>query len=256
MLELHAVSVELSGSRIVSDVALRVGAGQTMALLGRNGAGKSTLVKALAGLLPYAGRAMLDGKELACLPAGARGAHLGYVAQDPAMLAARLTVFELLLLSQNSRRLGWSPPRQSFQRADDILGMLGISGLAAAMPMQLSGGQRQMVALALALVNRPRLLLLDEPTSALDLANQFHLLDTVERYTRRNGIATLMVLHDLNLASRYADRSVLLEGGEVRAQGATGDVLTGERLAQVYGVHCHIVPVAGRRAIIPVELCR
>jgi iron complex transport system ATP-binding protein len=255
MLELHDMSVTLGGRQIVSGVTLRAEAGQSVALLGRNGAGKSTLIRALAGLLAYGGHARLESSELSRLPPRERGRHLGYVAQELAMPGARLTVFELLLLGQNSHRLGWSPTAPSYRRAEEILAMLGIAELAPQMPMHLSGGQRQLVALALALVNRPRLLLLDEPTSALDLANQFHLLDTVERHTREQGIVTVMVLHDLNLASRYTDRSVILHGGRVQALGPTAEVLTRERLADTYGVHCQIVPVAGRRAIVPLERC-
>jgi iron complex transport system ATP-binding protein len=253
MLALNNVSVSLGGKKIVSDVTLQVQAGESVALLGRNGAGKSTLVKALAGLLDYSGKAVLESGDLGALPARQRGALVGYVAQDLAMINARLTVFELLLLAQNTHRLGLKPSVASYRQAEMLLESLGITALATLMPMQLSGGQRQLVALALALVNEPRLLLLDEPTSALDLANQFNLLDNVERYTRSHNIVTLMVLHDLNLASRYAGHCVILHQGRVQAQGRTHEILTREQLASVYGVNCHIVEVAGQRAIFPVE---
>jgi iron complex transport system ATP-binding protein len=256
MLALNDVCVSLGGRQIVAGVTLQVRAGESVALLGRNGAGKSTLVKALAGLLAYGGEAVLESQELRGLPAQQRGTLVGYVAQDLAMINARLTVFELLLLAQNTHRLGLKPPVGSYRQAETMLESLGIAGLSTLMPMQLSGGQRQLVALALALVNQPRLLLLDEPTSALDLANQFNLLDNVERYTRSRNIVTLMVLHDLNLASRYAGQCVILHEGRIQAQGRTHEILTRERLADVYGVDCQIVPVAGQRAIFPIERYR
>ena len=254
MLNVQGLTVAFGGRSILKDVDVVVEAGQVLAVLGRNGAGKSTLVKALAGLLPYRGAVHLDGQNLAQLSLLQRSGIVGYVAQDLASLSARLTVFELLLLAQNSRRVGWAVASESLQRAEAILDLLEIRHLAHVMPGHMSGGQRQMVALALALVRRPRLLLLDEPTSALDLANQLHLLDTVQRYTREQRMVTLMVLHDLNLASRYADTVLMLRQNAGVVKGPTKDVLTQAQLASVYGVHCHIVPVDGRTAIYPLEV--
>ena len=255
MLNVQGMTVALGGRAIVRDVDVTVDAGQVLAVLGRNGAGKSTLVKALAGLLPYRGAVQLAGVNLAQLSLRQRGDLVAYMAQDLASLHVRLTVFELLLLAQNSRRVGWAVASESLQRAEEMLDVLGIRHLAHAMPGHMSGGQRQMVALALALVRKPRLLLLDEPTSALDLANQLHLLDTVQRYTREQQIVTLLVLHDLNLASRYADTVLMLRPDASLVHGPTQEVLSQAQLASVYGVHCHILPVDGRTAIYPVEVC-
>lgn len=256
MLKTHKLRVSLGGRTILDNVSLQATPGESLAILGRNGAGKSTLVKAIAGLLPAKGQVLLGDTELANLPPAERSSLMGYVAQDLASLNARLTVFELLLLTQNSRRVGWSARSDSMLHAEAVLSLLGIEHLAHSMPAQMSGGQRQMVALALALVKKPRLLLLDEPTSALDLANQLHLLETVHRYTRQENIVTLMVLHDLNLASRYADRALMLRSGQIVAEGHMHDVMTEEQLAAIYGVHCQILPVDGRHAIYPVAVCQ
>jgi iron complex transport system ATP-binding protein len=123
-------------------------------------------------------------------------------------------------------------------------------------PGQLSGGERQMISLALALVRSPQLLLLDEPTSALDLANQLQILDAVSEYTRKHNIVALAIFHDMNLASRYADDTLMLDQGIVHCCGPTRDTLTPDNLAQVYGVDCRALSVdAGAfTAIYPVSV--
>lgn len=250
-LSVRDLKVRIGDRTILQKTSFSLAGGQSMALLGRNGAGKSTLVKALAGLLTASGQISLDGMALDAMTPTERSHLLGYVAQDFASVNARLSVYELLLLCQNSHRRSWRVERESLTRADDVLALLRLEPLAQRMPAEMSGGQRQMVALALALVRQPRLLLLDEPTSALDLANQLHLLNTVQQYTRTQGILTLMVLHDLNLASRYADQVMLLQDGQLLGQGDAESMLTEQRLQQIYGVQCQIVPVAGYQAIYP-----
>lgn len=251
VLSVRDLQVQIRGRTILEPASFSLAGGQSMALLGRNGAGKSTLVKALAGLLPSSGQISLDGMALETMTPTERSHLLGYVAQDFASVNARLSVYELLLLCQNGHRRSWRVERQSLSRADEVLSLLRLEHLAQRMPSEMSGGQRQMVALALALVRRPKLLLLDEPTSALDLANQLHLLNTVQNYTRTQGILTLMVLHDLNLASRYSDQVMLLQDGRLLGQGDAASMLTERRLQQIYGVQCQIVPVAGYQAIYP-----
>jgi len=251
---LNDLSVAIGRRTIVRGVSVTAGAGECLALLGRNGAGKTTLVRGLAGLWPVTGEALLEGKVLTALSAAARSRLIGYVSQDFASVTARLSVLELLLLVQNSDRMSWQPAPDSLERAHRMLDMLRLTRFAGRMPGELSGGQRQMVMLALALVRQPRLLLLDEPTSALDLANQLHMLELVRDYTRREGIVTVMILHDLSLAARFADRALMLEDGRVIHEGPVGAVMTETRIAQVYGVSCHVLPVPGGtyRAVYPV----
>ncbi len=252
MLQAEDITIRIGGRAIVERVDLEVAPGECLAVLGRNGAGKTTLIRGLAGLLKLQGRVTLDGSALDRLSPAERTRRVGYVAQGVAQLSAQLTVFDLLLLARNGNRVGWQVPRSDLARAEAMLNLLGLTALAGRMPAELSGGQRQMVSLALALVREPRLLLLDEPTSALDLANQLQLLDIIRDYTRREGIVTLMVLHDLNLATRYSDRVVMLEAGRLRYAGTTKDAFTQARLAEIYHVDCHILPLeSGHTAIYP-----
>jgi iron complex transport system ATP-binding protein len=107
---------------------------------------------------------------------------------------------------------------------------------------QLSGGQKQLVGLAQALIRRPRLLLLDEPLSALDLNYQFHVMDLLRQETRDNGLVTLIVLHDLNIALKHADHCLMIRSGDLIAEGVPSDVITPETLAAVYGVRARVEP--------------
>ncbi len=251
MLEVEGLHVRIGRTSVVRGVSFRVGAGTCLALLGRNGAGKTTLVRGLAGLLPSTGRIALDGAPLGGT-ATERTRRIGYVAQGVAQVAARLTTFDLMLLALNGDRTGWRVSPAHFARVDAVLDLLGLRDLGKRMPAEMSGGQRQMVALGLALVREPRLLLLDEPTSALDLANQLHLLELVRDFTRRHGIVTLMVLHDLNLATRFAGDVLVLDRGRLAHTGPTKDALTRVRLAETYGIDCAInVVEGGHTAIYP-----
>jgi len=259
-LRIRNIHVAIGRKRIVHDVSFDAGAGECLAVLGRNGAGKTTLIRALAGLLRAEGKIVLDGQDLDTMPPYARSALIGYVAQSVAHGDVQMSVFELLLLVQNGQTAGMighhslATPASHLARAERVLHELKLEALAEAKPGNLSGGQRQMVALALALVREPRLLLLDEPTSALDLNNQLHLLEYVRDYTRTHRIVTLMILHDLNQVSRYADRVLLLDQGATVALGATEQTLTAERLRETYRVECQIVALPdNQRAIYPLH---
>ncbi|MFT8243648.1 ABC transporter ATP-binding protein [Roseomonas sp. BN140053] len=254
MLRIEDLHVRIGRHPVVKGVSVSLEAGQCLAVLGRNGAGKTTLVRGLAGLLPARGKVLLDGQDLTALSPADRSRQIGYVAQGVTQVSAQLTTFDLLLLAQNGGRADWRATPESLRRAEAMLDLLHLHPLAQRAPGEMSGGQRQMVALALALVRQPRLLLLDEPTSALDLANQLHLLELVREHTRRTGIVTVMVLHDLNLATRYADAVAMLENGVLLHDGDTAGAMTRERLARVYGVDCHILPVqGGHTAIYPLS---
>ncbi len=121
-----------------------------------------------------------------------------------------------------------------------ILSELGLEDYAERLANQLSGGERQMVLIAQALVREPKVLLLDEPVSNLDIRNQLEILDLIRRVTREKEISTIVVLHDLNLAAKYADRVVILNSGKVHAQGKPKDIFRPEILSRVYGVEVKI----------------
>lgn len=215
-----------------------LGAGQVTALLGPNGSGKSTLLKALAGLVRLrAGHARLDRVDLGAMDFAARARHLAYLPQSlPA--AVHLRVFESVLVAARASEADGPPA--DLDAIERLLQRLGIGHLALCYLDALSGGQKQLVGLAQALVRRPRVLLLDEPLSALDLNYQFHVMRLLKQETAGHGLITLIVLHDLNAALQHADRAVMIHDGRLAAAGAPAEVITPASLASVYGVRARV----------------
>jgi len=241
MLELNHLRVAYGARDIIADLSVAaLQPSQMVALLGPNGSGKSTLLKAVAGLLPLrGGHVILNDTDLTRAPFEERARHVVYLPQSlPA--AAHLRVFESVLVAANASPFGGKASTDDVARVNDILQRIGIAHLAMRSLAHLSGGQRQLVGLAQAMIRRPRLLLLDEPLSALDLNFQFHVMDLLAQETRDHALITVVVLHDLNIALRHADQALLLRAGHVTAQGRPADVITPASLAAVYGVRGRI----------------
>jgi iron complex transport system ATP-binding protein len=209
-------------------------AGEGPALLGPTGSGTSTLLTALAGLVrARTGSATLGGQDLIRQSFGERARHVVYLPQSlPA--AVHLRVFESVLVA--ARASGDAAASADPQAIERLLERLGIAHLALHYLDALSGGQKQLVGLAQALVRHPRVLLLDEPLSALDLNYQFHVMRLLKQETREHGLISLIVLHDLNAALQHADRAVMIHDGRLVAAGTPAEVITPASLAAVYGV--------------------
>ena len=220
-------------------------AGEVLSLVGPNAAGKSTLMRALAGLQPATGSVKLGSHELVGLPLADHARRVTYMPQTLPQGVA-LSVLESVLGALRASSTG-NPADDSHaggqRRAVAILERVGILHLALEGLDHLSGGQRQLVSLAQALVREPRVLLLDEPISALDLQHQLRVMRLVRELARERGMMAIMVLHDLQIAARWSDGVVMLSQGTVVATGTPGDAITPESLARVYGVvarveHC------------------
>jgi iron complex transport system ATP-binding protein len=219
--------------------------GQITALLGPNGSGKSTLLRALAGLTrAQHGSLTLDGEPLALSAAAARSHSVVYL-QQALPAGVRLQVLESVLVACRVTRGAYgqhAAHHDDLARASAVLERLGIGMLAARSLDELSGGQRQLVGIAQALVREPQVLLLDEPLSALDLNHQFHVMSVLRDITREREIATVVVLHDINAALRACDQAMLLDGGRVVDFGPAAQVITSDNLARVFGVAARIEP--------------
>lgn len=259
----------MSGSLRILDASMRYGAievlqhistpelpaGSVTALIGPNGTGKSTLLRGIAGLQAMQGQVRLGERDLARLPAAARANHVVYLPQSlPAR--SRLAVFDAVLsAAMAGRRHGgalWprAPGAQTLQAVEATLSRLRLDALADRSVATLSGGQRQLVGLAQALVRRPEVLLLDEPTSALDLRHQYQVIDLVKRETRKRRLVTLIVLHDINLALEHADQVLVLHDGQLASSGPPASVIDTALLARVYGVRGEVACVAGRHIVL------
>ncbi|MFC3169597.1 MULTISPECIES: ABC transporter ATP-binding protein [Paracoccus] len=223
--------------------------GEVTVLAGPNAAGKSTLLRAIAQLAPYRGNIALDGEDLARMPIRRRARLIGVMPQTLPS-GSSLVVLESVIaaLRAGSDALGL----QADEKAMAVLERLGIGDLAMEPLDQLSGGQRQMVSLAQAIVRDPRVLLLDEPTSALDLARQVRLLGEL-RALAAEGRIVVAVLHDLAMAAQWADRIVLMHRGALHSSGQPATVLTPDLLAQVYGVRARVERCSQGRITVMID---
>ncbi len=221
---------------VLTDLSIdAIKAGEVTALLGPNGSGKSTLLKALAGLIPArAGKVSLGEQDLTHAGFGERARHVVYLPQSLPP-AVHLRAFESVLVAANAQ--GGLSQNRSIPVIEDLLVRLGIGHLALRFLDELSGGQKQLVGLAQALIRQPRVLLLDEPLSALDLNYQFHVMSLLRHETRVRGLITVTVLHDLNTALQHTDHALILQSGRVTAVGSPAEIITPVALANVYGIH-------------------
>ena len=247
-LEANGLTLRYGSRTVVHGLDLSAQPGQMLALLGANGSGKSTLLRALAGLMPFAGVIAWDGADAA-------PGSIGYMPQDNAVRAG-LSAFEVVLLGR-LRSLTFRVGADDLAAARATMVELGIDALAEQRIGELSGGQRQLVFLAQVLAGSPRALLLDEPTSALDIAHQLHVLDMLREVTRRRGLTTLVALHDLNAAARFADRIALMHEGRLIAHGAPMDVLRPQMLEPAFDVHVAVDPGSdGHPVVLPLRARR
>jgi iron complex transport system ATP-binding protein len=246
LLQAFSVTVKVSGRALLQRASARFAAGQVTAILGPNGAGKSTLMSVLTGQRrPAAGRVDLAGRALADYPPPELARLRACVAQET-QVAFDFSVREVVELGRYPHRRQPGPHEAAI--ALQAMQATGVDHLQHRALNTLSGGEKARVHLACALaqvwepVARPaggaaaRWLLLDEPTAALDLQQQHCMLQLARSWACQQGVGVVAVLHDLNLALRYSDSCVLLQGGQVAASGATAEVLTPARIRQVWGM--------------------
>ncbi len=236
---------------VLAACELSVEPGEVLGVIGPNGAGKSTLVRVLTRrLAPRSGSVTIDGRSLARIGRLELARSLAVVPQLPE-LPAGFSVRELVAMGRTPHLGLLRPERAEDRRAvDRALRATDTAALADRDATRLSGGERQRVVLARALAQRPRFLLLDEPTNHLDLRYQVEMLE----YTRREvdrGVGALVVLHDLNLASRFCDRLVVLQAGHVVAQGTPSQVLTEALVSRVYGTRVDVHTIGARPLVVP-----
>jgi iron complex transport system ATP-binding protein len=243
MLQIQSLSVHYGSRQILYNLNLVVRTGEVLAVVGPNGAGKSTLIRAASGVLrPSDGQVAVNGQNLATLSDMQRARLLAVVPQNN-QLPGTFSVYQTVLLGRTPY-LNWLGHTGPTDHAMTQLALeqTQISSLANRLVGDLSGGEKQRVLLARALAQDASLLLLDEPTTYLDLQHQSSLLNLIRELCQEKTLAVLIVLHDLNLASVYADRVALLVDGKLQAMGSPEQVLTSETLTAVYHVPVHVIP--------------
>ncbi len=222
-----------------------------VAIVGPNGSGKTTLLKCMCKILkPKKGVVMLNGRDINDLSQMEIAKRIGYVPQNVSgTFPAK--VFEVVLTGRRPY-IGWKCSRKDLEKASEVLRVLGLEELAMRDFDTLSGGQQQKVLIARALAQEVEILLLDEPTANLDLKHQLEVMELLKSLTRK-GVTVITAIHDLNLASMFADRIVMMRDGEIFAIGTPKDVVTSDNVRAVYGVEVRVLEVDGYRVIVPVK---
>ena len=221
--------------QILDDVSLRVAAGEVLGLLGPNGTGKTTLIKCIAQLLHSAwGTVHVDDTDLSLLSAGEIAKKIAYVPQYT-NAAFGMTALQTVLMGRLPYA-GYRYRTEDERIAFAVIEQMGLSDFAFRNIREMSGGERQRVFIARALAQGTGVIILDEPTASLDLYNQLFILRTITEIARRENIAVLMTIHDLNLASLFCDTLLMLKDMHVFAYGKAQEVLTEESVAAMYGV--------------------
>lgn len=256
ILEVQGLTCGYEGGFRLRDVDLAVAPGEFLGIIGPNGSGKTTLVRALArSMRPLTGEVLLEGRDIWSIPPKEFAKRVAVVSQDAQVGYMRVEEYVLLGRIPHYRPFQFLETSRDLEVADTAMELTGINYLKGRLLEEMSGGERQLVMLARALAQEPRLLILDEPTAHLDMAHQVAVLDLVHRLKGEMGIALVVVLHDLNLASEYSDGLLLMERGRVKKMGAPHEVIREDLLGEVYGVEVVVQehPVSRRPHVMVIK---
>ena len=254
-LAIEHLTLGYGATDVVHDLDLLVPPGAVTAIVGPNACGKSTLLRSMTRLLsPRSGQVLLDGRAVHSMPAKQLARRLGLLPQSP-IAPEGITVGDLVGRGRHPHQRAltrWSAADDravaAALRATDTLALVDRA------VDELSGGQRQRVWIAMALAQESEVLLLDEPTTFLDVGHQVEVLDLLTDLNRSQGTTIVMVLHDLNLAARYADHLIALHEGRLHAAGPPAEVLTPALVEDVFGMPSTVIvdPVSGKPLMIPI----
>ena len=252
-LRIRGVEFGYGSEAVLKGVSIEIPQGEMLSIIGPNGAGKTTLLRCINRILkPRRGVIMVNGKSIEEMSRREIAKKMGYVPQSTHQVFPN-TVFDVILMGRRPH-FAWKCNEKDIEKVLETLKMLGIEHLAMRDITELSGGQQQKVFIARALAQEPEILLLDEPTSNLDIKHQLEVMNIIKSITNEKGITAIMAIHDLNLASRYADRVIMMHEGRIFAVGSPEEVLTPENIREVYGVEAEVLcGKDGKPLILPIR---
>ncbi|MFF2480495.1 ABC transporter ATP-binding protein [Paenibacillus sp. NPDC058071] len=254
LLEAKEMTLAYGGTYIFDQLNITIPEGKVTVLIGSNGCGKSTLLRSLARLLkPTHGEITLDGKDLTTMPAKTAAKQLSLLPQGP-VAPEGLTVLQLVKQGRypyQSWLQQWSKEDETSVR--DALRATNMEQLAERSVGSLSGGQRQRAWIAMTLAQQTGIILLDEPTTYLDMTHQIEVLDLLQEMNEKDNRTIVMVLHDINLACRYADHIIAVKEGKIMAEGAPEAVVDANMIKEVFHLKADVIPdpVYGTPMIVP-----
>ncbi len=236
---INKLCFDYGGAHVLKNVELEVKQGEMLSIVGPNGSGKSTLLKCINRILKTKQNSVLiDGKDINSVSLRELSKLTGYVPQSSSA-SFPFTVFDVVLMGRRPY-IEWTISDRDYEIVAEAIDFVGISDIAMRSFDSLSGGEQQKVVIARALAQQPQTLLLDEPTSYLDIKHQLELLMMVKHLTVSKQISVLMAMHDLNLASRFSDKMIMLKNGCIVAIGVPESVLTEDMIEAVYGVKSRV----------------
>ena len=249
------ICVSINDKEIVHNLSLEIPEGKVTAIIGPNGCGKSTTLKALSRILPYKGSVTFKGNEMSALPQREFAKSLAILTQSP-QAPSDLTVNDLVEMGRFPHRgfLGRGG-KDDKEHVEWALAQTGVTAMRNRLLNTLSGGERQRAWIAMALAQRPEVLLLDEPTTYLDICHQLEIMQLIGRLNQELGLTVVMVVHDLNHAIMYADHVVVVKAGKLVTSGAPREIITADLLAEVFRVKADEFTLSNDlRALVPVDL--
>lgn len=235
LLSVNNLSCGYGRELVLHDISFNVFRGELMCIIGPNGCGKSTLLRAISRILkPYPGEVFIDGKNIADMGHKELAQKIAVASQT--LEASFMTVKEYILLGRLPyyRKYQFLETNNDEMIAQKYMKLTGALKLKETLMNEISGGERQLASIARALAQEPTLLLLDEPTAHLDITHQVRILELIKRLNQELGLTVLMVLHDLNLASEYSSRLLLLNNGSIHEMGTPEEVVTYKTIEEVY----------------------
>jgi iron complex transport system ATP-binding protein len=252
-LTINDLSFSYGSSPVLKGVDLAVELGEVLGIVGPNGSGKSTLLKCINRILKTKHNTVfVDGKDINKLNLKELSKIMGYVPQSSVSVFP-FTVFDIVMMGRTPY-IHWSPSEQDYKIIAETLDFLGLNELAMRHFNELSGGEQQKVMIARALAQQPKILLLDEPTSNLDIKHQLEILYILKNLAQSKYCSIVMAIHDLNIASRFSDKMLMLKKGCIFAAGTPENVLTEENIEAVYGIKAQVTKsIMGKPQVIPLE---